>query len=202
MNFARVFGYGGDAVFMAHVDANYWIDYLSRHTRTLPSPQPFCQPPPDAAAKLAYAARRGFPEYTGRGAALYFTDFEWDDPYLFGSAGANEPKVILFKMMTRAEPVTTLRFPGGGRVLYRFKAYGEDIADVAIYEAEGGDGSSDRAVLSYTGASVAVNVDVHKKGPYILAVQASGRQAEGAWPVMEVAVDGKWFGRTAVDAPF
>lgn len=192
----------GDAVFVAHVDVNFWIDYLSRHTRNLPSAQPFSKPPPDAAPKLERAASRGFPEYTGQGRNLYFTDFEWDDPFLFNRAGADDLKVVFFKMIRGAEPVTTLRFPGGSRVLYRYTTYGGNIRDVSIYEAEGDNGSEERAVLSYTGAAVAVKVNVIEKGQWVLAVEASGRQAEGVWPLMEVVLDGKWFVRTAVDTPF
>ena len=192
----------GDAVFMAHVDVNCWIDYLSRHTRTLPVPQPFCEPLPDAAEKLAASASRGFPEYTAGGRALYFTDFEWDDPTLYGRAGVNDLRVVFYKMIRRAEPITVLDFPGGERVCYRFSEYGDDIRDVQIFEAESPGEITDRAVLARTGDAAKADVVIPEAGRYVLCIQASGTPGEEVWPVMEVRVDGVRRGTTAVDASF
>lgn len=192
----------GDAVLMSHVDVNCWIDYLSRHTRTLPTPQPFCEPPADAAEKLEASASCGFPEYTATGGNLYFTDFEWDDPTLYGRPGASDVRVVFFRMLRTGEPVTVLNFPGGERVLYRFTEYGDDIRDVRIFEAEGSSETADRAVLGQTGDAAKADVFIAKAGRYVLCVQASGAQAEGIWPVMEVAVDGVRRGTATVDAAF
>ncbi len=191
----------GDAVLMAHVDANCWIDYLSRHTRTLPADQPFCKPHPGAAERLAASASLGFPEYTAEGGALYFTDFEWDDPTLYGRACAEDLRVVFFKMIRPAEPITVLPFPGGPRVLYRFKRYG-DFRDVRIDEAEGLEPNTDRAVLATSGATVTFNAYVAEKGRYVLCFQASGRPAKGIWPIMEVSIDGKRRGNVTVDSAF
>ncbi len=192
----------GDAVLMAHVDANCWIDYLSRHTRTLPEPQPFCKPPPGAAEIIEASAVRGFPEYTAAGKALYFTDFEWDDLMLYGRAGVYDLRVVFFKMIRCAEPVTVLDFPGGERVLYRFTEYGGDIDNVKIFEAEGPGEITERAILAWTGAAAKADVVIPETGPYVLCIQASGMPAEGIWPVMEVAVDGICRGATTVGTTF
>jgi hypothetical protein len=192
----------GDAVLMAHVDANCWVDYLSRHTRTLPTPQPFCKPHPGAAEELEASASRGFPEYTADGRTLYFTDSEWDDPTLSGRAGVNDLRIVFFKMIRRAEPVTVLDFPGGESVFYRFTEYGGDIGDVQIFEAEAPGEIGERAVLASTGAAAKADVVISKAGRYVLCVQASGMPAEGVWPVMEVAVDGVRRGVATVDATF
>jgi hypothetical protein len=192
----------GDAVLMSHVDVGCWVDYLSRHTRTLPCPQPFCEPLPDAAEKLEASALRGFPEYTADGSVLYFTDFEWDDPTLYGRAGVSDLRVVFFKMIRRSEPVTVLRLASGERVLYRFTGYGEAIRDVQVFEAEGSSETTDRAILARTGAAATAEAFISNAGRYVLCIQASGMPAEGVWPVMEVAVDGIRRGRTTVDATF
>jgi hypothetical protein len=192
----------GDAVLMAHVDANCWIDYLSRHSRTLPPGQPFCDPHPGAAKELVASALHGFPEYTSGGRELYFTDFEWDDPTLYGRAEAGDLRVAFFKMIRTAKAVTVIPFPGGPRVLYRFRRYADEFRDVHIYEAEGLEPSTDRAVLATSGATAAFRVEMLKKGHYVICVQAAGKPAVGIWPVMEVAVDGTRRGGVIVDAPF
>ncbi len=189
----------GDTIFISHLDVNAWTDYLSRHTRTLPAP--FCRPDRDAASKLESSAQLGFPEYT-RSGGLFFTDFEWDDASMRNRAWANDLRVVFFKIIRRGEPVTVLRFPGGERVLYRYRGYGKRIENVRIYEAEGSDRGAWRSVLATSGASVTVRFDILEKGRYVLCVQASGRPALGVWPRMEVALDGVRLGGTAVDAPF
>jgi hypothetical protein len=189
----------GDTIFISHLDVNAWTDYLSRHTRTLSAP--FCRPAGDAASKLESSALLGFPEYTRNG-GLFFTDFEWDDASMRNRAWANDMRVVFFKILRPAEPVTVLRFPGGERVLCRYKGYGKRIKDVRIYEAEGPDRGAARCVLATSGASVTVRFDVSEKGRYVLCVQASGNPALGVWPRMEVALDGVRLGGTAVDAPF
>ncbi len=189
----------GDTIFISHLDVNAWADYLGRHTRTLPAP--FCRPAREAASKLESSALRGFPEYT-RSGDLFFTDYEWDDESIGNRVWANDMRVVFFKIIRPAEPVTLLRFPGGERVLYRFREYGKRIKNVRVYEAEVSEGGAGRVVLAASGASVTVRFDINEKGRYVLCVQASGNPALGVWPRMEVALDGVRVGGTAVDAPF
>jgi hypothetical protein len=190
----------GDTIFISHLDVNAWTDYLGRHTRKLPAP--FCEPAADAPSKLESAAGLRFPEYAGNGGAVFFTDYEWDEPALRKFDRADDLKVVFFKMLRWAKPVKVLRFPGGERVLYRFREYGKRIKNVCVYEAEGSERGAGRVVLAASGASVTVRFDINEKGCYVLCVQASGNPALGVWPRMEVALDGVRVGGTAVDAPF
>ncbi len=190
----------GDTIFMSHLDVNAWTDYLGRHTRALPAP--FCKPAADAPSTLEAAAELGFPEYAGNGGNVFFTDFEWHEPDLHNFDRADDLKAVFFRMLRRAEPVTALRFPGGERVLYRYRGYGKSIQDVRVCEVDGSGRGAGRGVLATSGASVTVRFDVPEKGRYVLCIQASGKPALGVWPRMEVAVDGVRRGGTAVDAPF
>ncbi|UCH77760.1 MAG: DUF2723 domain-containing protein [Candidatus Coatesbacteria bacterium] len=191
----------GDAVLVAHVDVHAWIDYVSRQTRFLPSAQPFGDPGPGAARKIEREARRGFPEYAGEGNDLYFTDFEWDNLNLVGRPEAEEVRLVFFRMVRGAEPVTVVPFPGGKRVLYRFNRYREEEI-VQIYEAEELAGGIEAAVLPATDSSLAFAAVIPTSDRYVLSVQARGVPARGQYPEMELVVGEEPARRTVVDSDY
>ncbi|MGD8719845.1 MAG: carbohydrate-binding domain-containing protein [Candidatus Zixiibacteriota bacterium] len=192
----------GDAVFMSHLDVNAWVDYLSRHTRKLSAP--FMAPAPGDAASLEARAKAGFPEYAVAGSALYFTNFEWDDPGGIGvdAAAARELRVPFFKMILAADPVTLLRFPGGERVLYRYGGYAAEARDVQVMEAETPGSYEEGVALLTSKAAADFEFTAFRKGEYEIFVEARGTPARGTWPHMEVSADGWPLGVTAVDAAY
>jgi len=192
----------GDAVLVAHVDVHAWIDYASRHTRFLPSAQPFGDPEPGAAREIEREARLGFPGYAGEGNDVYFTDFEWDNLNLVGREEAEAVRAVFFKMLRGAEPVTVVPFPGGRRVLYRFNRYREEVEVIRICEAEDISGGIEAAVLPTSDSAVTFTTVIPASGRYVLSVQARGVPARGQYPEMELAVAGKPPRRTVVDSYF
>jgi hypothetical protein len=191
----------GDAVLVAHVDVHAWIDYVSRQTRMLPSAQPFGDPEPGAAREIEREARHGFSAYAGEGNDVYFTDFEWDNLNLVGRPGAEAVRIVFFKMLRGAEPVTVVPFPGGKRVLYRFNRYREEEV-VRIYEVEEIAGGIEAVVLPTSDSSVGFTAVIPASGRYVLSIQARGVPALGQYPEMELVVGEKPPRRIVVDSDY
>jgi hypothetical protein len=190
----------GDAVLISHLDVYAWTDLLGRHTRKLYTP--FVKANAAGAGEFAAAEANGFDGYAAEGGRIYFTDYEWDEKSPADAEAMAKMKIALFKMMRNGAPAAGIKFPQGPRVLYRFEGSGDDLRDVAVYEAEGDNTPARYALLATTGASAEFAVDIPKRDKYVLCVQARGQYAAGEWPVMEVLVDGMPLGETPVDGPY
>jgi hypothetical protein len=190
----------GDAILISHLDVYAWTDLLGRHTRMLYTP--FVKADAAGAKKFAAAAAKGFDDYPAEGGRLYFTDYEWDEKSPGDAEATKSLRVAFYKILRAGKPMVGIKFPQGPRVLYRFEGRGEELRDVAVYEAEGDTGAERYALLATTGASAEFAVDIREKNKYVLCVQARGRYAAGEWPIMEVLVDGMPLGKTSVDGPY
>ena len=189
----------GDAILISHLDVYAWTDLLGRHTRKLYTP--FVKVDAPAAQEFVAAAANGFDGYAAEGSRLYFTDYEWDEKSPADAEAIENTKIAFFKVVRSATPVVGIRFPQGPRVLYRYEGRGEDLRDVAVYEAEGDDAPARYALLATEGASAEFAVEVPERDRYVLCVQARGQYAAGEWPVMELLVNGMRLGETPVDGP-
>lgn len=186
----------GDAIFISHVDAWAWTDYIGHHERNLLLP--FNKPDPGFEEKLERQARTGFRKLGGE---LYFTDYEWDEPSLGAAPNAGVLKAIFFRMIYAAQPITTTRLPGRAAVIYRFTGYDETLTAIRIYEPPDiypGSG----VVLDKKGGRTRFAVVIPEPGKYTVCVDARTDDETGPDPRMRIEIDGYYAGTVKVDTPY